>query len=98
LLCWAQARGYNKREVAYWLLDKPLGPGLLPPYGPQRNLIECLGQLRRQNSRPLLRTLRQMRQAVRGFCHPLDEFGPERASGLARNFLLLDAQPSARAV
>jgi transposase len=90
------ARYYKNRELAQWLLDKPLMQVFLPPYSPNLNLIERLWKFLRQKiiNATFYRTKGQFRQAVLGFFHRLDEFGQELASLLSLNFHLLDSQPT----
>lgn len=91
------ARSYKNRELAQWLLDKPLLPVFLPPYSPNLNLMERLCKFLRQKiiNATFYRTKGSFRQAVLGFFHRLDEFGQELASLLSLNFHLLDSQPTA---
>ena len=90
------ARYYKNKELAAWLADKPLVQVFLPPYSPNLNLIERLWKFLRQKiiNTTFYRTKGQFRQALRGFFHRLDEFGPELASLLTLNFHLLDSQPT----
>lgn len=88
------ARYYRNRELAEWLLDKPLVQVFLPPYSPNLNLIERLWKFLRQKiiNPCFYRTKGAFRQAVLGFFDRLDEFGHELASLLTLNFHLFESQ------
>jgi transposase len=88
------ARYYKNKELTAWLTGKALVQVFLPPYSPNLNLIERLWKFLRQKIINIAfhRTKGLFRQAVLGFFHRLDEFGPELTSLLPLNFHLLDSQ------
>ncbi|RZJ93262.1 MAG: hypothetical protein EOO60_05095 [Hymenobacter sp.] len=89
-------RYYRNKELAEWLMDKPLVQVFLPPYSPNLNLIERLWKFLRQKiiDPCFYRTKDAFRQTVLGFFDLLDEFGHEFASLLALNFYLFPSQTS----
>lgn len=90
------ARYYKNKELAAWLADKRLVQVFLPPYSPNLNLIERFWKFLRQKviNTCFYRTKGAFKTAVLAFFNRLDEYGPELASLLTRNFHILDAQPA----
>lgn len=88
------ARYYKNKALAAWLADKRLVQVFLPPYSPNLNLIERFWKFLRQKviNTCFYRTKGAFKTAVLAFFNRLDEYGPELASLLTRNFHILDAQ------
>jgi len=90
------ARYDKNKDLSAWLADQRLVQVLLPPYSPNRNLMERFWKFLRQKiiDTAFYRTKGQFKTAVLSFFDRLDEFGPELASLLTRKFHVIDAQPT----
>jgi transposase len=90
------ARYYKNKDLAAWLVGQRLVPIFLPTYSPNLNLIERFWKFLRQKviNTCFYRTKGAFKTAVLAFFNRIEEFGPQLASLLTRNFHILDAQPA----
>jgi transposase len=90
------ATSYKNKELTDWLATTRIRQLFLPPYSPNRNLIERRWKLLPQKilNTTFYRTKDLFRQAMLDFFAQLPQVEQELTSLLTRKFHILDAQPS----